>query len=100
MAGKVTMWIVPDQADRDRTYARAGVAAGDMILEMDNNTLYVVHPTALQPVGAAPTSTTTASTTQSGSVKKMAHIANLVAAPTQSDFNNLLAALQAAGIMA
>lgn len=35
-----------------------------------------------------------------GGVKQMAHIANIGAAPSQADFNGLLAALIAAGIMA
>jgi hypothetical protein len=37
---------------------------------------------------------------QVGGFVKMAHIANLSAAPTQADFNGLLAALQTAGLMA
>lgn len=43
---------------------------------------------------------TPATTTTNGTVKQVAHIANLVAAPTEADFNGLLAALQAAGVMA
>lgn len=41
-----------------------------------------------------------ASTDQAGVVKQIANIAQLSAAPTQQDFNGLLTALQAAGIMA
>lgn len=35
-----------------------------------------------------------------GGVKEGTHIAQLVAAPTETDFNNLLTVLQAAGILA
>ena len=35
-----------------------------------------------------------------GGVKQMAAIADLSAAPTQQDFNNLLAALRTAGMLA
>lgn len=41
-----------------------------------------------------------ATTTTFGTVKQISHIANLTAAPTESDFNGLLSALAAAGIMA
>ena len=41
-----------------------------------------------------------ATTDQAGVVKQIANIARLSAAPTQQDFNGLLTALQAAGIMA
>ncbi len=41
-----------------------------------------------------------ATTTTIGGVMQMAHIANIGAAPSQADFNGLLAALTAAGIMA
>lgn len=41
-----------------------------------------------------------ATTSVTGGVKQMPAIANLAAAPTQADFNNLLAALRTAGILA
>lgn len=41
-----------------------------------------------------------ATATVAGGVKQAAHQANLAAAPTQADFNTLLANLQAAGVMA
>ncbi|GAJ29750.1 head fiber protein [Acidomonas methanolica] len=41
-----------------------------------------------------------ATQTQAGGVKQIAHIAALTAAPTETDFNGLLTALQTAGIMA
>lgn len=41
-----------------------------------------------------------ASTDTAGTVKQIANIAQLSAAPTQADFNGLLTALQNAGIMA
>lgn len=41
-----------------------------------------------------------ATTAQAGVVKQIANIAQLSAAPSQEDFNGLLTALQAAGIMA
>lgn len=41
-----------------------------------------------------------ATTSTAGVVKQIAHIEDLSAAPTQGDFNGLLAALQTAGIMA
>lgn len=41
-----------------------------------------------------------ATSTILGGVKLAAHQANLAAAPTQADFNTLLANLQAAGVMA
>lgn len=41
-----------------------------------------------------------ATTSTAGVVKQMAHIEDLAQAPTQADFNGLLAALQTAGIMA
>lgn len=41
-----------------------------------------------------------ATATVVGGVKLAAHQANLSAAPTQADFNTLLANLQAAGVMA
>ena len=41
-----------------------------------------------------------ATTSTAGVVKQIAHIEDLSAAPTQGDFNGLLAALRTAGIMA
>ena len=41
-----------------------------------------------------------ATTSTAGVVKQIAHIEDLSAAPTQGDFNGLLAALRPAGIMA
>ena len=43
---------------------------------------------------------TAATTAQAGVVKQIANIAQVSAAPSQEDFNGLLTALQAAGIMA
>lgn len=48
---------------------------------------------------AIPAAPVAASTSTAGVVKKMAAIADLTAAPTMEDFNGLLAALRAAGLM-
>jgi hypothetical protein len=50
--------------------------------------------------GIDPTDLPLAGTAAVGAVKKIPHIAQLVAAPTQGDFNGLLTALTNAGIMA
>ena len=49
--------------------------------------------------GAAGTTPGNATTTKAGVVKQMETIADLSAAPTQQDFNNLLAKLRTAGIL-
>lgn len=49
--------------------------------------------------GAAGTTPGNATTTKAGVVKQMEAIADLSAAPTQQDFNNLLAKLRTAGIL-
>lgn len=41
-----------------------------------------------------------ATTSTAGTVKQMTAIADLTAAPTQADFNGLLAKLRAAGVLA
>lgn len=56
----------------------------------------VTVPTASE-VPAAPTAATT---TTAGIVKQSAAITDLTAAPTQADFNGLLAKLRTAGILA
>lgn len=53
--------------------------------------------TAEAAQGAIPKAATTST---AGVVKQVAHIEDLSAAPTQGDFNGLLAALRTAGIMA
>ncbi|EMN3922133.1 head fiber protein [Citrobacter amalonaticus] len=51
-------------------------------------------------VPTAEEAATPATTTDLGVVKQAAAIADLTAAPTQADFNGLLANLRAAGLMA
>lgn len=53
-----------------------------------------------QGVAAASAATAAATTETAGVVKQIANIAQLSGEPTQSDFNDLLTALQTAGIMA
>ena len=100
MSTPARIWIVPDAADLARVAEFAGVAVGDLLFEFDNNTMWVIHATGIQPVGAAATTIGSATTAKAGTVKQMTHIAQLSAAPTQADFNNLLTKLQAAGTMA
>ena len=55
----------------------------------------------VQSADSAATSAPEAATTSTaGVVKQIAHIEDLSATPTQADFNDLLAALRTAGIMA
>lgn len=100
MSTAVRMWMVPDAADLARVAEFGGVGLGDLLFEFDNNTLWVIHATGIQPVGSSPTNVTTATISKAGTVKQMTHINQLVAAPTMADFNNLLTKLQAAGISA
>ncbi|MCA6108105.1 head fiber protein [Bradyrhizobium cenepequi] len=51
------------------------------------------NPTPVGPLAAATTATI-------GGVKQMATFANIGDTPTQADFNNLLAALRTAGMLA
>ena len=71
MALKATMWMVPDNADVNRCYSTAGVAAGDLIFELDTNQMWIVHTTGLQSVAGGTSTVPSATPTKSGSVKQI-----------------------------